>query len=140
MRENPFRLLEHPSDVGIEARGTSAAEAFQNAARGLMSVMVDPATVRVEEARSVHVAASDLEQLLVRWLAEILYLFDGERFTSAAFLIHSLTDTTLDATVRGERFSPARHVTRTDVKAVTYHQLDVRRTTEETVVKVFLDI
>ncbi len=138
--EQGFSILEHPSDLGIAAHGASLAEAFESAARGLISIILEPATVSACEEREVRIEAGDREQLLVRWLSELLYLYDGKKFVGSEFRISQLSDTLLIATVRGEPFSPLKHATRLDVKAVTYHQLAVEETSGGASVQVFLDI
>lgn len=140
MKARGHEILEHPADVGIGARGESLQEAFEEAAMGLMAIILDPATIRPQTALTVSITASDHEQLLVRWLSEILYLYDGRRFPCAVFSIHELGPTWLVATVRGEEFDPARHHTRLDVKAVTYHQLEIQESGGQARVRVFLDI
>lgn len=135
-----FTVLAHPADVGIEATGRSIAEAFEQAAHGLMSIILDVSAVEPIETREVDLEAGDMEQLLVRWLSEILYLYDGGRFACRKFTIYTLTKNQLRAMVQGERFSEERHETLTDVKAVTYHQLSVHEGDHGTKVRVFLDI
>jgi SHS2 domain-containing protein len=135
-----FEILEHPADLGIEARGKNLAEAFQAAADGLMSLLVDPATVEPSETRHVEIRAADAGQLLVKWLGEILYLFDGEKFVSSKFAIFGWSDNALSAAVAGEKLNSSRHVTRMDVKAITYHQLQVVQNQGGGQVRVFLDI
>jgi SHS2 domain-containing protein len=135
-----YTILEHPADLGIEAKGITLHEAFEQAAIGMMSVILDLSGVDVQELQEVDLRASDIEQLLVQWLSEILYLYDGKKFVSKDFLIHTLTHSELKATIRGEPFSPARHQTKLDVKAITYHQLIVRENEQGGYVKVFLDI
>ena len=138
---NPgYEILEHPADVGIEARGPSLADAFAQAAEGLMSVILDPAHVVVRESRKITLTASDTDQLLVRWLSEVLYLFDGCGFAASHFDVQLPAPASLIATVHGERFSPSRHTVRTDVKAVTYHLLHIRQGPDECVVRVYMDI
>jgi len=140
MTSSGFIILDHPADLGIEAYGRTLAESFEQAALGLISVILDPATVRQVEARKVELNGTDTEQLLVKWLAEILYLYDGQRFVSVNFSIASISPNHLCANVGGETFCEERHLTRLDVKAITYHQLSVRQDKEGSRVKVFLDI
>jgi SHS2 domain-containing protein len=138
---NPgYTILEHPADVGIEARGPSLGDTFAQAAEGLMSVILDPAGVVVRESRKIALTASDTDQLLVRWLSEVLYLFDGCGFAASRFDVQLRAPASLIATVHGEIFSPSRHTARTDVKAVTYHLLLVQQGPDECVVRVYLDI
>jgi len=135
-----FKILEHPADVGIEASGASLREAFEHAATGLMSIILDLSLVEVQESKIIKLHANDAEQLLVRWLSEILYLFDGKGFVPKEFSISSLSPTSLTALIRGEQFSATMHRTKLDVKAVTYHQVMVRDDNDGAYVRVFLDI
>jgi SHS2 domain-containing protein len=140
MKPRGHEILEHPADVGISAHGESLQEAFEEAAGGLMEIILDPATVRPRTAMPVSITASDHQQLLVRWLSEVLFLYDGKRFPCAEFSIHELGPTWLVATVRGEELDTTRHLTRLDVKAITYHQLEIREGAGHARVRVFLDI
>ena len=135
-----FDLIDHPADLGIEARGDTLAQAFEQAATGLMSVILDLSSVEARISREVFLEASDSEHLLVKWLAEVLYLYDGEKFVSREFSISQLRQDSLRATVLGETFVAEKHVTRLDVKAVTYHQLVVQETNTVSRIRVFLDI
>jgi SHS2 domain-containing protein len=138
--EASFRLIEHPADLGIEAWGPHLASAFEQAAQALISVIVDPVTVVPELTREVRVSASDQEQLLVRWLSELLYLVDGEGFVPSTFTIVTLEARSLLAVCRGEYHRPERHTPRIEVKAVTYHQLLVHSGDDGARLRVFLDI
>ena len=135
-----YRIIEHPSDVGIEAEAASIEEAFALAAEGLMSVIVDLPTVTPRESRRIRLPGSDDERLLVRWLGEVLYLYDGMGFVPRRFGITELSDEGLTADVTGEPLDPARHALKLDVKAVTYHGVAVRRSAAGNYVRVYLDI
>jgi len=135
-----YRIIEHPSDLGIEALGSSLAEAFEAAAQGFISLIIDPATIESTEVKKITLQASDEAQLLVRWLSEILYLYDGQGFICREFSITQISQMSLEATVAGERFSPSKHRTRLDVKATTYHQLLVQQNDHGALVRVYVDI
>ena len=135
-----FCLIDHPADLGIEAQGETLSEAFEQAAMGLMSVILDLSSVEALVSREVTIEGSDLEHLLVRWLTEVLYLYDGEKFVSREFSVCELRENLLRATLLGESLVAEKHVTRLDVKAVTYHQLLVEKTNAVCRVRVFLDI
>jgi SHS2 domain-containing protein len=105
-----------------------------------MSVILDPATLVPAEERAVALTAVDAEQLLVRWLGEVLYLYDAQRFACGEFSVRLRSATSLEAVIRGEIFDPARHAPRLDVKAVTYHQVTVDAGPAGATVRVFLDI
>jgi len=135
-----YRILEHPSDIGIEATGSSLKEAFENAAIGLLSIITDPQSVDAEEDRYIKLKGTDLENLLIKWLSEILYLYDGENFVVGRVEIESISPTFLEAIVSGEPVDDRRHPMNLDVKAITYHQLKIQRKKDGCLVRVFLDI
>ena len=123
----PFEIIEHPADVGIRVYGRDLAALFAHAALGLCSLITDTDTVLERETRSVEVAALDRESLLVAWLSEVLWLIEAEDLLFARFTIESLSDTGLAATAYGEPADPQRHPYRGVIKAVTYHQLQLRQ-------------
>lgn len=133
-----FSIIEHPSDVGIEARGGSMIEAFEQAAYGMMSIIVEPETILPVEEKTIVLSSVDHEQLLVKWLSEMLYLYDGEHFLPAAISVKTLAIGGLTARVTGERFDAARHTALLDVKAVTYHQIHIDEA--RNIIRVFLDV
>lgn len=138
--ESGFRILEHPADIGIEARGRSLKSAFRYAALGLLSIIVDPDSVDPAERRSAIVKGSDVENLLVKWLSEIIYLYDGEDFLVSEINIENLSPTELEADLIGEWVDVKKHRFKMDVKAITYHQLKVEERPDGYFVRVFLDI
>ncbi len=121
----PYEFFEHTADVGLVAHGDTLAEAFANAGRGLTSLLVETGDVRPLEVRQVALQGEGLEDLLVAWLNELLYLFDSDGFVAASFTISTLDASQLRAEIAGERFDPARHRPRRGVKAATYHQVAV---------------
>jgi SHS2 domain-containing protein len=135
-----FHLLEHPSDLGIEAYGPTIREAFEQAALGLMAVIADTETIDAVDEREVIIEAQDFENLLVRWLSEILYLYDGEDFLLKETKVESIAPKRLSARLLGEKYQAAKHTLKLDVKAITYHQLSIKSSNSVTTVRVFLDI
>jgi SHS2 domain-containing protein len=138
--ESGYLLLDHPADLGIEAYGKTLSEAFEQAACGLTSVILDPDSVLPAESMPVRIEAGDQQQLLVRWLTEVLYLYDGLKFAPREFKIGRLSARLLEARVRGEPYNLGRHTARLDVKAITYHQLTIRTRPSACWLQVFLDI
>jgi len=135
-----FQLLEHPSDIGFLARGGSREEALAEASRALTTIMVDPSAIQLREERAVYVSGGDPASQVVNWLNEILFLFDAEGLALGEFTIEAWNDAGIQGRVYGERLDPERHELRTAVKAVTYHQFDLRQTPEGWELRVFVDI
>ncbi len=135
-----YVILDHPADLGIEAYGNNLNEAFQEAAIALTSIILDASSIEPIETQTIEISATDYEHLLVKWLAEILYLYDGKNFVCAEFDIENISQNFLKAKVEGETFDSQKHPTKLDVKAITYHQILVHSNEERGLIRVFLDI
>ena len=135
-----FELLEHPADIGFRARGRTPAELFENCALALVSIAIDPVTVEPREERALEAEGGDYESLLVNWLSEVLWWFDGKRIAFHSFSVTHIEPAGLRAIARGEPRDPERHRSRLGVKAVTYHQLRVAEENGRWVAEVYLDI
>lgn len=138
--KSQFKVLEHPSDLGIETHGSSMQDVFRNAAYGLISVVTGDSRIETRRELKVEIRALDRENLMVRWLTEILYLYDAEKFLTADVKFEALTDTLLKARLLGEPYDGSKHELKIDVKAVTYHQLSVDEHDGYWTARVFVDV
>jgi SHS2 domain-containing protein len=73
-------------------------------------------TVRVEDA-------ADAEDLLVRFLSELLFLHDARGWLFRGAEVLEIGAARVVAAAAGEPFDPGRHAILRQVKAVTYHHL-----------------
>jgi SHS2 domain-containing protein len=138
--EDPFRVLEHTADIGFEAYGANLAQTFSNAARALVSLTLDLDSIRPAQTMSIRARGNGLNDLLVNWLSEVLYLEDAEKWFFSDFEMTEFTETALTAQARGEKYSSSRHSLKLLVKAVTYHQLALERTSRGWRAQVYVDI
>lgn len=132
-----YEFIEHTADIGIKAYGKSLEESFANAATGMFNVMTDVSKVEPIGEYEVRVKSDNLENLLVDWLGELLFLHETQDVLLSEFDV-KLENLSLEAKVRGETIDREKHELRDDVKAVTYHMLEVNE--KEGYVKVLLDI
>lgn len=124
----PFEVFEHTADIGLRSYGRTLEEAFENAARGMFSLMADLNTVEATEEVKVRVEADDPGSLLVAWLNELLYLFDAKKILLSKFTIQEWDKKScLLALAYGERIDPKKHQLEMDIKACTYHMLKITK-------------
>ena len=127
-----FEFLEDvTSDLCFAARGATLPEVFTAAAEALLAATVEEReALGSAERRRLELAEPDLELLLLRFLNELIYLRDAEGLLLWPREIRVETarnETGLVAELVGERFDPARHHLRADVKAATAHGLALTR-------------
>lgn len=139
-----FEWVEHPADIGFRAFGRDLEEAFENAAFALTEIVTDTEKIEQKREVSIRLDAEDLEALLFDWLDYFIYLFDAEDFVASAFEVEQIIEKkdgyTLEAKAWGEQFNPEKHGPGTEVKAVTYHLMEIQHGPERCSVQVILDI
>ena len=115
------------ADVGIWARADSTAELFEALGLGLFALMTDLRTVRPLEERAVQASAPDPGGLVVAFLTQLITLQSVEGFLARTIRCRPVgtPPTALLAQLTGEPFDPARHPRHFEVKAVTFHELEV---------------
>lgn len=135
MADPGYQEFNHTADAGLRIHGDSPKSLFINAARGMFSLLLPPENRGLVLGHSagepvefpITVRAPDLTLLLREWLGELLYLHSTERVYFTDFSIDSLEDARLAGRVVGRRFNPYLESRLTEIKAVTYHGLQVTR-------------
>jgi len=135
-------MLDHPADGKFRAFGGTLEEAFGNAALAVAAQMWDWRTVRSEVGIPVEKEGRDLPQLLVKFLEEVLYLFETRRFLLGAVedleIEEGGSGHKLKAVFRGEPLTERVEIFG-DVKAVTYHDMKIEPACDHWMVQVVVD-
>ena len=140
-----YRVLEHTADVGVAAWGPTPADAFSMASLGMFEVVLDedPLEWRGQgrkETLRVEAEGARWPDLLVNWLAELVYLFDVEGFVPQRFDFARCEPPTASAEIVGVIMRDPADTGGTAIKAVTYHQLLVDISPGSTALQVIFDI
>ena len=118
-----YKVIDHPSDIGIEAFGKDKKELFINSAYGMMDMMFDLNSISKERSFNVKVSSDNVESLLISWLSELLYLCDSKHVALVNFNLSKLSDTELEAKVYGDKIGKVKRF----IKAATYNQLEIKK-------------
>ncbi|MCM8771289.1 MAG: archease [Candidatus Omnitrophica bacterium] len=122
-----YTLIEHTADIGIQVYGRNLKELFRNAAEGMFEIIADLKNVRPKMSFKINLKETNIEDLLVAWLRELLYRYNSKGILFKKFFIKSLDNFRLEAEASGEKFNPKLHLLKTEVKAVTYSDLQVEK-------------
>lgn len=143
-----FEVLPHTADIKIRAYGKTKKELFRNALIGMFQA-VEPIAVgchsengrvvcdTLPELHIIELKASDEESLLVDFLSEALYLSDVYDQAYFDAIIDECTETYLKATIYGVHITG---FTVTEIKAVTYHELAIKKYDDGWQVDIVFDI
>ena len=122
-----YEIIEHTADIAIKAFGSSLSEAFENAAKAMFDIITDKSEIESVGQYDIKIEASDLEQLLVDWLSELLFLNTSQNLVFGFFKVELDEEKKyLVGHVFGDKYSISKYKTGLEVKAATYHMLEVK--------------
>ena len=141
--EANYEYLDHTADVQFHAWGNSLEEALEQTLISMYGYMTELPSVNVEYSFDLHASGRDLLSMLFKLLDEALYFFSTEPFfVGRVARVMSLDREKFEITVRcwGESFDIKRHPQGTEIKAITYSNMQVNETAEKTDIFVIVDI
>ncbi len=137
-----YKFFDHTADIGVEVTGRTRKELFVNAAAALFDVMIENKVGEVleKQQKKITVEGSDVADLLINFLRELLYLFNGEKFITDRCGIIQFSNKELQARLTGELFNKTKHLIKTEIKAVTYSGLTVKRAKSGWKARIIFDV
>lgn len=140
MREHQFEIIEHTADVGVIGRGPTMADAFENAAFGMFSIMADLSKYQPTVNKSMVVVGDDDVTLLERFLSALLVLFDADGLLPLDVEITEISMGRLTAWICARKVGEDIEWTGPAIKAVTYHQMAVENSRDGWMARVIFDV
>jgi SHS2 domain-containing protein len=119
-----YRLTTRQSELAVRVAGNSQADLFANSAFALFDVMTDVDKVDIKERMALEVEGTDRDDLMVNWMRELLYLYQGSGYLLREFDIR-------EAKVCGEKIDPDRHEIRKEIHGIAYHQSRMQKTGDQ---------
>ena len=135
-----YKLIDHTADFGIHVFGTDPVELFANAAFATFDMLTEIDSLKSLEAATIRVTGDDWPDLMVNWLRELLYFWNGKELLVKKVKILALSENKLSANVELDPFDPDRHEIKIEIKAVTYHQIQVSSGPEGWEARVIFDV
>jgi len=132
-----FEVIDHTADWAIRIYGRDLGELLMNAALGMSSLLVaELYSVPLQIQRDLELKAFDAETLLVDWLSELAYFAEEEQLVFREFRLQEVTSNHLKAHLRGGTAPELQK----HIKAVTYHDLEIRQTESGLTATVVFDV
>ncbi len=139
-----YTILPHTTDAYIEATGATFGEALEQAAAALFDTLCEVIAVSPHLTEEIEVKGSDDVNLLFSWLETLLLKFELEGKVYSKFhvdrIIVSNEEMIATAKISGEPYEKQKHSAKVEVKAVTYHKMEVIHDFSSTTVRFILDL
>jgi len=120
-----YELIDHTADIGVRVKGRDFREALEKGVLAFYDLLTPLEGVEEKERIEFEVEDDIREEVVHSVLSELLFRFDTHGFVGKKCRIRKEGDT-WKISLSGEKFDPERHSPGFDIKAVTYHMLEVR--------------
>ena len=119
-----FEILEHKADLKIRVFGKTKEELFENAMIGMFEAAKYEKEIKNQKSKiKIKVKSIDLPSLLVDFLSETLYLVETRKEVYQKVEFKKFSDNEIEATLIGKKLKRMG----VHIKAVTYHQLKIKK-------------
>jgi len=124
----PYKILEHKADLKIRAYGRTKKELFSNFLLAMAESQKTEAASDEKTKREIRIKSLDLPSLLVDFLNEVLYLSQVNKETYFDFKFKKFNDNELEGELIGQKVRTFGE----DIKAATFHNLEIKQTKNKT--------
>jgi len=136
-----YEFINHTADLGIKVKGKDLAELFANAGYALFDIILeDISKIKAAQSLQINIPGGELEDIFADWMRKLLSKFDLENLGFKEFNVTKIDKSGLEAVVKGEKIDPSKHSLKTEIKAVTYHGLEVRKNNDLWEAQVIFDV
>jgi len=136
-----YELLEHTADIGVKVKGDGLEELFKNTALAMFDIMAEHISNKEPQGVEkflITQEAGNLEELFINWLNELLSLSGAKEKVFCDFIFKKLDENSLEAELSGSDM--ADYKVNTEIKAATYHELEIKKQGSLWQAKVIFDV
>ena len=138
--QNKYRLTKRQSELAVRVIGGSRADLFANSAFALFDVMADVEKIDIKERINLEVEGTDPDDLMVNWMRELLYLYQGSGYLLKEFNIREVRDTVVKAEVCGEKIDPDRHEIKQEIGSVAFNKSRMEKTGNQWIAQLIFEL
>lgn len=145
-KNKKYEFFDVTADIGFLAYGDTLEEAFENSSLAMFNIISNTSNIEATNKFNIKIESEDLISLLYDYLEELLFLSDVNLILFSEFNV-SINETgnnektyALNATVKGEPINWDKHERGSEVKAITFHMMDVALEDKHYKTRVILDL
>ena len=123
----PYQTIDHTADIGIAVQADNVETLFTEAARALSELIFGKRAFAATETVTLAVKGSDWPDLMINWLRELLFLWNGDNRIIGPVTILKIEPFTVEAAVPVDNTPCDPRDIFNEIKAVTYHQIQAEK-------------
>lgn len=123
-----FEFFDVTADIGFYAYGKNINQSFENAGLAMFNIISNTDTIDASKTMEFKIESEDKISLLYDYLEELLFLHEVEFMLFSQFKVaieKSDNGYKLNAAIKGEDIDWSKHFRGDEVKAITFHLMNV---------------
>ena len=133
-----YKFFSTTADMGMEVKGRDMSQIFVNAAKGMFNLICSHKSFKPKEEFKIKLQGESWEELFFKWLSELLFYYDAYKIYFVDFQILKINPFEIEAVIKGEKVKDKK--IEREIKAVTYHNLEISRKDDMWEAKVLFDL
>ena len=122
-----YEYFDVTAAIGFKSYGKTLNEAFENAGLAIFNIISDTSNIEPEREITFKIRSEDEISLLYDYLEELLFYHEVEFMLFSEFHVEIDDELKLKATIKGEDIDWTKHERKTEIKAITFHKMDVKK-------------
>jgi SHS2 domain-containing protein len=139
-----FNFIDHTADIAVEVEGNTIEDLFVASAFAWQESVIEKDEIKLSDTREINIEELSYEELLVCFLDELNFLLLTKKWIPGRINkieIKKRGDKfILTADVSGENVDEKKHHLKVEIKAVTFHQMEIRKVNNEYFTRIIFDI
>lgn len=139
-----YKFIDHTADIAVDIEADKINELFIASAYAWRETISDEKFDNPTFDKKIFFEDSNLEILLVSFLSELNYLFQHESWMITSVKNAEVDDTNgvwkLEAEISGFIFDRSKIKLESEIKAVTYHQMEIKFNQNKYSTRIVFDI
>ncbi len=139
-----YNLTDHTADIAFDVEADSLNELFIASANALRELISDETNIEHCLDKSLVLQEDSLEILLVSFLSELNYLFQSANWVISSIQQIEIYEENnlwnLSANILGGYFNRDQIKLKSEIKAITYHQMNILKKSMKFSTRIIFDI
>ncbi len=139
-----YKFIDHTADLAVEITGETPGSLLHAAYHAWLEFASDPYTSDEVEDKNLEFSESSFEELIVGFLSELNYLFLVKKWITLEIVILHIEEIkgTYNAKIKitGCSYGSSADILKSEIKAVTFHQMDIKKVNGNYSTRIVFDI
>lgn len=139
-----YKFIDHTADIAVDVEADGLADLFFASAYAWRESISDDKCLTVNQEKSLQLDEDTLEVLLVSFLSELNYLFQNNNWLMDSIRSIEVFERNdhwvLNAMITGNNFDLVNFNLKAEIKAVTYHQMNIQNVNGKYLTRIVFDI